>query len=100
MTQKESTSEALPKRILLISVPVSTIPAVNVSTKKYSKEAFLFLICTGLFFLSSCSSLFIFQSLQNYQYAHRYNEQPLLRTFLRSQQTHHQSHQTQHIVQT
>ena len=50
--------EEPPLRMLFISVPVSTIPAVKVSMKKYSNEAFLLRILTGLFFLISSSSLF------------------------------------------
>ena len=60
MKQNVSTRLALPIRIDFISVPVRTMPAVNVSIKKYSNDAFLFFICTGLFFLKSSSSLFIF----------------------------------------
>ena len=56
--QYVSTRLAFPSRMLLISVPVSTMPAVKVSMKKYSNEAFLFLMFTGLFFLISSSSLF------------------------------------------
>jgi hypothetical protein len=42
--QYESARLALPPLIDLISVPVSMMPAVSVSTRKYSKVARLFLI--------------------------------------------------------
>ena len=55
-----STRLALPILIDFISVPVSTMPAVYVSMKKYSNAAFLLRMLTGLFLRMSCSSLFIF----------------------------------------
>ncbi len=57
--QYVSTRLALPIRMLFISVPVRTMPAVKVSMKKYSNEALRFFICTGLFFRSNSSVLFI-----------------------------------------
>ncbi len=41
-TQKASVRLTLPSLIDLISVPVSIIPAVNSSVRKYSKPALLF----------------------------------------------------------